>query len=344
MGMGDGMGWFWRVASSPVTFVVLSVLWCLDLAAGSIYAYRLDPQFWVKMDSLPFNEWLTRVAPAVWPQSWWVYGLVILTYLVIASLAVCSLNWFFRRRRRARGMGEVLVHLGFLLVFAGFVLGSGWGLRTQGVRVAEGETVAVADQGLQLRLDGVEVVRGPDGRALDTVSRVTLMGEGVGVTAGTVRTNHPLLAGSIVVYPQGAQSHLTGARVAVERAGVHTLTTGSGASLPDGRTLVLERILHPGDRVGPYFGPGFLVAVLASDGIRQAGGFLTPMAPDVLQLSGVRMRLVDVQVTPVGVFNVHHDPGVVLVLLGAAILTLGTFWALAGYLWLHQLRPVAVEE
>ena len=127
------LGWLWRVASAPVTFVVLSILWCIDLAAGSIHAYRLDPQFWVKMDAVPFNEWLTRVAPTVWPASWWVYGLVALTYLVIASLLICTLNWFFRRCRGARGMGEVLVHLGFLLVFAGFVLGSGWGVRTQGV-------------------------------------------------------------------------------------------------------------------------------------------------------------------------------------------------------------------
>lgn len=334
------LSWLWRVASSPVTFVVLSIFWCLDLAVGSIQAYRLDPQFWVKMDAVPFNEWLTRVAPAVWPASWWVYGLVLLTYLVIASLLICTLNWFFRRRRRARGMGEVLVHLGFLLVFAGFVLGSGWGVRTQGVRVTEGETAEVPEQGLELRLDGVEVVRGPGGRPLDTVSRVTLLRDGSEVTTGTVRTNHPLISGSTVVYPQGAQSQIAGAQIAVEQGGVHTLGPGDAAPLPDGRSLVLRQVLHPGDRLGPYFGPGFLVDVVAADGTPQGQGFLSPVVRGGIAVAGVRLRLVDVEVTPVGVFNVHRDPGVMLVLVGAAILTVGTFWALAGYLWLRQLRPV----
>ncbi|HSH70349.1 MAG TPA: cytochrome c biogenesis protein ResB [Deferrisomatales bacterium] len=338
------LGWLWRVASAPVTFVVLSILWCIDLAAGSIHAYRLDPQFWVKMDAVPFNQWLTRVAPTVWPASWWVYGLVALTYLVIASLLICTLNWFFRRRRRARGMGEVLVHLGFLLVFAGFVLGSGWGVRTQGVEVAVGGTTPVPDQGLELRLDGVEVLRSPDGRPLDTVSRVALLRDGAQVADGTVRTNHPLISGATVVYPQGARSQITGARVAVERGGVHTLTVGGPLLLGDGRSLVLRQVLHPGDRLGPYFGPGFLVDVVAADGTPQAQGFLSPVARGALTLAGVGLRLVDVEISPAGVFNVHRDPGVLLVLVGAAILTIGTFWALAGYLWLWQLRPVADTE
>jgi hypothetical protein len=45
----------WAVFVHPVTFVVLSILWCIDLAGGSIAAYFNDPQFWQKMDAYPFN-------------------------------------------------------------------------------------------------------------------------------------------------------------------------------------------------------------------------------------------------------------------------------------------------
>lgn len=335
------LSWLWRVATSPVTFVVLSILWCLDLAAGSIHAYRLDPQFWVKMDAVPFSEWLTRVAPAVWPDSWWVYGLVVLTYLVVASLLFCTLNWFFRRRRRARGMGEVLVHLGFLLVFVGFVLGSGWGVRTQGIQVAVGGSAPVAGQDADLRLDEVDVVRGPDGRPLDTVSRVTLLRHGAVLASGTVRTNHPLISGATVVYPQGARSQIGAARIAAAPGGVYTLAPGEAAALPGDQALLLRQVLHPGDRLGPYFGPGFLVDVLAPDGTPRAQGFLSPVARGEVSLAGVRLRLVDVELSSAAVFNVHHDPGVLWVLAGAAILTVGTFWALIGYLWLWQLRAPA---
>ena len=62
-------GTFWRLSVHPVTFVVLSVLWCVDLAAGSIAAYYNDPQFWQKMDAYPFNLWLKQVAPGTFPVS-----------------------------------------------------------------------------------------------------------------------------------------------------------------------------------------------------------------------------------------------------------------------------------
>ena len=50
-------------------------------------------------------------------------------------------------------MGEVLLHLGFLLVFSGFVLGSGFGDRTQGIQVVEGETATGMPEISQLPAD-----------------------------------------------------------------------------------------------------------------------------------------------------------------------------------------------
>ncbi len=322
----------WNAAVSPATFVWLSILWCLDLAVGSIVAYRADPAFWVKMDAYPFNVWLREVAPRTLPQSLWVYILVVLTYLVVASLVLCTLNWFFRRRKRLRGMAEVLVHLGFLLIFTGFVLGSGFGSRVQGIRVAEGSAVPVGDTGLALRVDRVETVRGPAGRAWDTVSRVALLREGEPVAAGTVRTNHPLIWGSTVVYPQGASSRVIGATVATTE-GTRRLRPGRDAALVAGKMLRLRAVLDPGVRRGPYIGPGAVVEVLGPGGETLGAAFLSPGMQGLVDLGGVRVRLLDLEVVPGGVYNVHHDPGVRFVLPGALVLTLGTFWALAVYLW-----------
>ncbi len=332
----------WRVAVAPVTFLVLSLLWCRDLAVGSILAYRADPAFWMKMDAVPFNQWLREVAPKTFPDSLWVYLLVALTYLVVASLVLCTLNWFFRRRRRGRGMGEVLVHLGFLLVFVGFVLGSGFGSRVQGIRVAEGSAAAVGDTGLRLRVDRVETVRGPGGRAWDTVSRVALVRGDQEVAAGTVRTNHPLIWGSTVVYPQGAQTRVLGATVATTRGTVR-LAVGGAADLGGGRRLVLAAALDPGERRGPYFGPGVWVEHRDRAGQRLGAAFLTPGSRGLADLGGVRARLVDLDVTANGVFNVHHDPGIWWVLAGTVLLGLGTLWALAGYLGVRRLSAPEAE-
>jgi len=333
------LGLLWRLAISPVTFVVLSVLWCLDLAVGSILAYRADPQFWMKMDAYPFNVWLREVAPGAFPQSLWVYVLVSLTYLVVLSLVLCTANWFFRRRKRLRGMGEVLVHLGFLLIFSGFVLGSGFGSRVQGLAVAVGGEAAVGDTGLTLRVENVDLVRGPGGRVWDTVSAVTVLRGAEVLAAGTTRTNHPLIWGTTVVYPQGAQSQVLGARVATSE-GVVELGLDRPAELSGGRRLLIRGVLNPGERGGPYFGPGALVACLGPDGRPLGSAFLSPGMGSPVDLGGgLRARLVDLEIVPTGVYNVHRDPGVMLVLVGTVLLTLGTFWALGGYLRGHGLPP-----
>jgi len=323
---------FWQIAVSPVTFVVLSILWCLDLAIGSIQAYRVDPQFWMKMDAYPFNVWLREVAPRTFPQSLWVYVLVALTYLVVLSLVLCTVNWFFRRRKRLRGMGEVLVHLGFLLIFTGFVLGNGFGSRVQGVSVPVGGEAAVGDTGLTLRVDKVDFLRGPGGRVWDTVSAVTVLRGEDQLASGTTRTNHPLIWGTTVVYPQGAQTRVLGATVATSEGTVQ-LGLDRGAELRGGGRLFVRGALNPGERGGPYFGPGVLVAHADPGGALLGSAFLSPGMGSPADLGGgLRVRLVDLEMVPNGVYNVHRDPGVMLVLIGTVLLTVGTFWALGGYL------------
>jgi len=49
-------------------------------------------------------------------------------------------------------------------------------------------------------------------------------------------------------------------------------------------------------------------------------------------LGGVRITLGQLLDSSRGVFRVHYDPGVWLVVLGSVILALGTVWALAGFL------------
>ena len=194
----------WDLSVSPVTFVVLSIFWCLDLGIGSILAHQKDPQFWAKMDAYPFHYWLRHVGSQDVREWLWVYILVALTYLVIASLILCTLNWFVRKRRRVRGMAEVCIHLGFLLVFAGFVMGSGWGTRTQNIVLAPGQVSKVLPMGLSLKLEGTDVVTDDAGRELDTVSRVSLLSpEGEVMATGEAKANHPLIHGATVVYPQG---------------------------------------------------------------------------------------------------------------------------------------------
>lgn len=324
----------WAVLVHPVTFVVLSILWGVDLAGGSIAAYFNDPQFWQKMDAYPFNLWLKQVAPRTFPVSLWVYILVALSYLMILSLLLCTVNWFLKRRKNLRGFGEVLVHLGFLLIFAGFVGGSVLGYRSS-VVLEEGQTQPVKGMGISVKLQGFDVVQSPQGRPLDTISDLVVFVDGRKVAEGRVRTNHPLIKGSIVIYPPDDYEHgVTGGVLGTTTSGAVTVRTGQDAPLRDGRTLSIGGVLQEGQRRGKAVGPGILVLIRDRGG-RVAGSAYLSSAPGMQStalLGGVQITLGQLLDSSRGVFKVHYDPGVWLVLLGSVILAFGTVWALAGFL------------
>ncbi len=216
----------WRAATSPVTFVVLALLWCLDLGAGSLFAY-CQPRVFGSLDAYPFGEWLEAVGRKALPDSLWVYILVALTWMMVFSLLLCTANWFFRRRRRMKGMGEVLIHLGFLLVFAGFVIGSAAGSRVQGVRVAVGQAVEVGPR-LMLRVDRIDPLLSPAGDLLDSRATVALVDKGREAAAGVARTNHPLIRGATVVYSRSAFQAGRGPNGAAIIGGVFDIHTDPG--------------------------------------------------------------------------------------------------------------------
>jgi hypothetical protein len=192
----------WRLAVHPVTFVVICLLWCLDLGLGSLLAYQ-RPDIFGTMDAYPFALWLREVGRRALPWSAWVYLLAALTWAMTASLALCTVNWFWKRRLTPRRLGEVLVHLGFLLVFAGFVVEAVVGTRVHGVQIVEGGEVAIGQLGITLRLEHAELTMSPGGEVLDTVSTLTVI-DGAARSSGTSRLNHPLIAGATVVYPRGS--------------------------------------------------------------------------------------------------------------------------------------------
>jgi cytochrome c biogenesis factor len=328
-----GALFLWDLLVSPTAFVFLAIAWCLDLGLGSLRAFKADPQFWMKMDSVPFSQWLKESAPQLWPNSLWVYILVGLTWLMVLSLLLCTANWFFRRRKRYRGMGEVLVHLGFLLVFAGYVLGSGWGTRVQDIKLGEGMETDVPALGLRLKVNDISVTRDQRGNDLDTVSTLTLTdASGAVQKEGTARLNHPLINGSTVVYPNGSTP---GAKVKVTVEGVGQLEIGQGArtKIRDGLYLSIRGFLQEGGRWGKWVGPGVFLT-LHGEGDKSFMTSYLGVSPSLrtAKFGDDKLTLEGIEETENAVFSVHHDPGIQLVLLGALILTLGTFWALYGYL------------
>jgi len=319
----------WRLAVNPVTFVVICLLWCLDLGLGSLLAYR-RPDLFGAMDAYPFALWLREVGRRALPWSAWVYLLAGLTWVMTASLALCTVNWFWKRRARLSGLGEVLVHLGFLLIFAGFVTEAVLGTRVHGVLVAAGDEVAVPPLGLSLRLEKVDFTTSSAGEVLDTVSTLVVR-RGAASASGISRLNHPLVAGSTVVYPRGFQQTISAVRL-LTPAGELRLEPGDNALIAPGRRLSLLGVLQPDEERGGVRGPAAYVGIVGSAGERLQSAALVPgngSGPAIID--GVPVAVKSFEERSYGRYDIHRDPGVRFVMLGAALLFAGTLWAFGSY-------------
>jgi len=319
----------WRLAVNPVTFVVICLLWCLDLGLGSLLAYQ-RPDIFGAMDAYPFAAWLREVGRRNVPWSAWVYLLVVLSWLMTTSLALCTANWFWRRRTGLRGLGEVLVHLGFLLIFSGFVSEAVLGTRVHGVLVGPGDEATIQPLGLSLRLEKIDLTTSLAGDVLDTVSTLVVR-RGAQSAAGTSRLNHPLIAGSTVVYPRGFQRVISAVWL-LTPGGALRLEPGDSSRLSDGRRLVLRGVLQPDEERGGLRGPAVDVGLVDSAGQQLQSAVLAPgRGSGQAVISGMPVALERFEDRLLGRYDVHRDPGVRLVLLGAVLLGAGTLWAFGMY-------------
>ena len=322
----------WRLAVSPVTFVALSILWCLDLGAGSLFAYWRADLFGT-LDNYPFTVWLAQEGPRAWPAALWVNALVWLSWLMVASLLLCTGNWFLYRRKRLKGVGEVLVHLGFLLVFAGYVIGSSFGARTLGVKLPVGGSARVAAMDVTLALRGLTPLTGPGGELQGAVSDLEFSSAGQKPASSTVKINHPLMMGSTVVYPRGVQQQIEGVRLSLAGHGLIELRPGQPLRLQNGQVLELAAILQSDESRGDVQGPGVFLVLRNEAGATTTTYLSTQEGmPAETTIDGQRIALADFLGPVLAVYDVHRDPGVWLVLVGAMLITLGTVWALGGYL------------
>lgn len=328
------LAFLWRLAIAPVTFVVVAILWCLDLGVGSLLAHA-RPDLFGSLDSFPFAVWLRVEGPRAWPWSIWVHLLALLSWLMVASLCLCTLNWLLFRRKRLRGMGELLVHLGFLLVFGGFVLGAGWGMRTLGLQLpVSGGSLRVAEQGAVLTVKEVRPLLGPAGEVQGEESDLDLTLASGTHTARGVRLNHPLMAGATVVYPRGVRQQVTGARLALAGGGTAVLQPGTPLVLPGGRRLEMPWMLQQDESLGDFRGPGVALQLRDAAGSPLAGAYLSPTegGTTTAALAGMRTELLALNGPIVAVYDLHRDPGVRLVLWGALLIAGGSLWALGAYL------------
>ncbi len=104
-------------------------------------------------------------------------------------------------RNRTARLGTLATHAGLVLIVAGALWGGLYGWREDKVTLGSGQVYSLGHgRGFQVRCQGFEVVRYPDGRPRDYLSYLTVLEEGREVLRKTVRVNDPLTYQGVSFY------------------------------------------------------------------------------------------------------------------------------------------------
>ncbi len=331
----------WNFLCSLKLAIVLASAAVALLVVGSLYMPS-RPSLFGAMDRMPLGQWYAQA----WSQQpeavWWVPAMGILIILLGINTLCCTLDWLFRLKSRWRKTGEYLLHLGFVLALAGYVWGSFDGFRNEGMRIAVGQTVAIPSfPGHYLMLEDVEIFRRTPRAIPDAASTMVLLRGDTQISRYQIRTNDPLIHGSLVVVPLSFSQAAAGIRAQISGVGAVDLLPGAVFALDGGATLTIHdfypwAMRRPDGSVFPRgenpVRPALELELNNPDRLIWRGWYFPQDGlPPELAEAGVRLRPVDLVYRPIGLFTVNSDPGAPLALAGGIAMTAGVFICLFSF-------------
>lgn len=264
---------------------------------------------------------------------------------------------YVEKHRMAR-LAPYVVHASLLIIFAGAIIDGLWGFRgfvslTPGMRTQFVEPMtapgAPRDLGFTLRCDSVGIEKYPDGSPRQYWSRLAVEEKGREVIQKQILVNKPLTYKGMRFFqasygPTGMPEKLVfEAHWADDARGKHppqtfTLRQGEPVRLKDGGTQVDLAAFIPdfvlvGDEIGSRSdeprNPAIQLTVTRPEG-KQVGVWVFPQDPRLAppDESGIRFRLVDLEMEYMTGLQVAHEPGQNLIWAGCLSLTAGLMMAL----------------
>jgi cytochrome c biogenesis protein len=320
-------------------------IWLASIAtgltmAGSIVMIKF-PKTFGSIDQMTLADWFRHFGQAKPALSWWLYLTAVAVVLLGINTLCCFCDWLLRFRARWRKSGEYLIHLGFVFCLAGLIWGSIAGSRSEGNAIRVGETLPLGPiaPGYALRLDAFEPVF-VGGQFSDMRSTLTLLRNGVEERRATIRLNHPLIEGDLIVLPATFGQEAEGFRCDTPQGSVE-LRPGSILRTTDGGALRVLRF-YPDVRRGadsrPYpvgeelNNPAFELELLHPRREPWRGWYvLREGLPTPLAAGGVLLVPREPLMRTVSVLTINRDPGADLAKTGGMLIGFGVCLALVSF-------------
>jgi cytochrome c biogenesis protein len=201
----------WKLFCSLKLTIVLASAITLITIGGSLLI-PFNPRVFAGMDSMPLGLWIQEVAVQTLAMTWWIPVAGGLVVLLGVNTLCCFADWACHFRARWRKCGEYLIHIGFVLILVAYLWGSQAGFRSENNPLLVGQSKALPQQGVSLKLEAFEPVFNKSGRPIDMLNTLVLYRGDRVIKRTQTRTNHPLTWNGLVIIPASYGQTMRGGR------------------------------------------------------------------------------------------------------------------------------------
>ncbi|MDY0189102.1 MAG: cytochrome c biogenesis protein ResB [Desulfuromonas sp.] len=327
----------WKLCCSAKATIVLTSITTLIAVLGSTQAMH-NPRLFNTMDSKPLLEWWQLYIQQISYSTVWIPLCSALIGLLWFNTLCCCIDWLCHLRTRWKKSGEYLIHLGFILVVIAYAWGSIYGMRSSNNSIAAGEIIAIPEQaGYFLRLNSFQPQMAPSGRPIDMLSNVTLLKGDHELKTATIRFNHPLTYGDLIILPGSYSQQVVGFSCLLNQQQVElkpgsTIQLSAGASLRvvDFTPDIQSRRGSAGN--GALRNPAFLLELKEASHENKSLWYVVRRgAPKQLVAAGFTPQRLAPLYTTYSQLTINRDPGAPLAAAGAIAMTLGILLSLRSF-------------
>ena len=185
--------------SLKTTVWTLLVLICFFFAGA--YLMPAHREVFAPMNEDILLRWVAHSAAENLSFTWWFFAVVAGLVLLTVNTLVCSIQAVKAKWTRADALIRIspqVIHIGFLFILLGHLLGAGWGYKLSGM-MPEG-AYAPLPEDKALRLEQIHVQTDAQGFMQDWSAEALLYEDGQMVKRGTLGPNEPLFYKGVGIY------------------------------------------------------------------------------------------------------------------------------------------------
>jgi cytochrome c biogenesis protein ResB len=185
--------------SLKTTVWTLLVLICFFFAGA--YLMPAHREVFAPMNEDILLRWAAHSAADNLQYTWWFFAVVAGLVLLSANTLACSIQAIRAKWARTDALARIspqVIHIGFLFILLGHLLGAGWGYKLSGL-MPEG-AYAPLPEDKALRLERIHVRTDAQGFMQDWSAEASLYEGDQMVKRGTLGPNEPLFFKGVGIY------------------------------------------------------------------------------------------------------------------------------------------------